>query len=135
MSERTQIAYTINLIKGIKIFYRPIYLLSERELRILRDYFKEKEAIDWIRRFKSPADSSILFVLKSDGFLRFCVDYRALNKITIKNRHPLPLINEVIDRLAKTKIFIKLDFKDAYHRVRIKSENEWKTAFRTRYGH
>ena len=133
--EGTQITYAINLIGGSETSYRPIYPLLERELRILRDYFAEKEIIDWIRRFKSLADSSILFVPKSDGFLRLCVDYRALNKITVKNRHSLPLINEAIDRLAGAKIFIKLDLRDAYHRVRIKPEDEWKTAFRTRYGH
>ena len=72
---------------------------------------------------------------KSDNFLRLCVDYRALNKVTVKNRHPLPLINETLDRLTGAKIFTKLDLRDAYHRIRIKRGDEWKTAFRTRYGH
>ena len=109
--------------------------MSEKELRILRDYLEEKEAIGWIRRSKSPAGSPILFVPKSDGSLRLYVDYRALNKITVKNRYFLSFINKVIDRLAGAKIFIKLDFRDVYHRVRIKPGDEWKTAFRTRYGH
>ena len=67
--------------------------------------------------------------------MRLCVDYRGLNKITIKNRHPLPLISETLDRLSGAKVFTKLDLKDAYHRIRIRAGNEWKTAFRTRYGH
>jgi Reverse transcriptase (RNA-dependent DNA polymerase) len=64
-----------------------------------------------------------------------CVDYRGLNKVTIKNRHPLLLIDETLDRLVGAQVFTKLDLKDAYHRVRIRKGYEWKTAFRTRYGH
>jgi hypothetical protein len=93
-------------------------------LRILRDYFAEKEAIGWIRYSKLSAGVFILFVPKPDNFLRLCVDYRALNKIIIKNRHPLPLISETIDRMQGIKIYIKLDFRDAYHRIKIKSKNE-----------
>ena len=66
--------------------------------------------------------------------MRLYVDYRALNKIITKNRYPLPLINELIDRLLGAKVYIKLDLRDAYHKIRIKKENEWKIAFRTRYG-
>jgi hypothetical protein len=72
---------------------------------------------------------------KSNGDLRFYVDYRALNKFIVKNRHALLLINETINRLSNTKIYIKLDLKDAYYRIRIKANNKWKTAFRTRYGY
>jgi hypothetical protein len=72
---------------------------------------------------------------KSNGDLRFYVDYRALNKFTIKNKYALSLIDETIDRLFDAKIYIKLDLKDAYYRIRIKADNKWKTAFRTRYGH
>jgi hypothetical protein len=67
--------------------------------------------------------------------LRLYVDYRALNKLTVKNRHALPLIDETINRLSNAKIYTKLDLKDAYYRIRIKTNNKWKTAFRTRYGH
>ena len=66
--------------------------------------------------------------------MRLCVDYRGLNKVTIKNRYPLLLINEMLDRFAEAAIFTKLDLKDAYHRIRIRAGDEWKTAFRTRYG-
>ena len=91
--------HVIDLKEGIRLPYGPIYALSERELRILRDYFTKKEAINWIRHSKLPAKAFILFVSKPDGSLRLCVDYRALNKITIKNRYPLPLISETIDRM------------------------------------
>ena len=72
---------------------------------------------------------------KKDGGLRLCVDYRGLNKVTKKNRYPLPLISETLDRMVGAAVFTKLDLKDTYHRLRIKISDEWKTAFRTRYGH
>jgi hypothetical protein len=99
VSEETRVTYAIDLEEGVKPFYRPLYTLSERELRILRDYLVEKKEIGWIRRSKSPAKTSILFVPKPDDSLRLCVDYRALNKVTVKNRHPLFLINETLDRM------------------------------------
>jgi hypothetical protein len=74
-------------------------------------------------------------VKKKDGSLRLCVDNRGLNKITVKNRHPLPLISESLERLVQAKFYTKLDVREAYHRVRIRKGDEWKTAFRTRYGH
>jgi hypothetical protein len=74
-------------------------------------------------------------VKKKDGSIRLCVDYRGLNKITVKNRHPLPLITESLERLAQAKFYTKLDVREAYHRIRIKEGDEWKTVFRTRYGH
>jgi hypothetical protein len=74
-------------------------------------------------------------MFKNDKGLRLYVDYRALNKFTVKNRHALLLIDETIDRLSDAKIYIKLDLKNAYYRIRIKASNKWKIAFRTRYGH
>ena len=124
MPERIGVTHAIDLEKKVKPFYKPIYALSKRELRILRDYLTEKKAIDWIRHSKSSAEALILFISKPDGSLRLCVDYRALNKVIIKNRHPLLLISETIDRMQKAKIYIKLDFRDTYHRIRIKSKNE-----------
>jgi hypothetical protein len=87
----------------------------------------------WIQHSESAAGAPIL--PKPDGSLRLCVDYRGLNKVTKKNRYPLPLIPEILDRLVGAKIFTKLDLKDAYHRIPIAEEDRWKTAFRTRYGH
>jgi hypothetical protein len=115
--------------------YGPVYNLSESELATLREYLQTSEAKGWIQRSVSPAGAPILFVQKKDGSLRLCVDYRGLNKITIKNRHPLPLITETLDRLQKARLFTKLDIRNAYHRIRIRPGDEWKTAFRTRYGH
>ena len=113
----------------------PIYSLSDKELRVLREYIAEAQAKGWIRRSISPAGAPILFVPKKGGQLRLCVDYRGLNKVTRKNKAPLPLISEILDRLQGAKLYSKFDLKDAYHRLRIREGDEWKTAFRCRYGH
>ncbi|KAJ6436780.1 ATP-dependent DNA helicase tlh1 [Purpureocillium lavendulum] len=113
----------------------PIYNLSEHELAVLREYIASAQKKGWIRRSISPAGSPILFVPKKGGQLRLCVDYRGLNKITKKNRTALPLISAILDRLGRAKLFTKLDLKDAYHRLRIRQGDEWKTAFRCHYGH
>ena len=73
--------------------------------------------------------------MRPDGKLRLVVDYRGLNAITIKNRSPLPLIPEMLDRLHTTKVFTKIDLKNAYHQVRVREEDVWKTTFRCREGH
>ena len=127
--------HSIDLVEGGEPSFGPLYNLSNTELAVLRRYLDDALAKGWIRHSLSPAGAPILFVPKTDGGLRLCVDYRALNKITVKNRHPLPLISETLDRLVGSKLFTKLDLKDAYHRIRIKRGDEWKTAFRTRYGH
>ena len=89
-----------------------------------------------IRPSKSPTGVLILFISKPHGWgLRLCVNYRGLNKITVKNRYPLPLMDEMRDRVYGSKIFTKIDLKAGYNLIRIKEGDEWKTAFRTRYGH
>ena len=105
------------------------------ELETLKAYIETNLANGFIRPSKSPAGAPILFDRKSDGFLRLCVNYRGLNNLTIKNRYPLPLIGESLDRLGRAKQFTQLDLTSAYHRMRIREGDEWKTAFRTRYGH
>jgi hypothetical protein len=115
--------------------FGPIYGLSEPELEALRTYLTENLAKGFIQPSKSPAGAPILFVKKKDGSLRLCVDYRGLNKVTVRNRYPLPLIPALLDRLRTGHIFSKIDLRGAYNLVRIKPGDEWKTAFRTRYGH
>ena len=127
--------HAIEIEEGKQPPYGPLYNLSPRELRILREYLKEALNKGWIRYSNSPAGAPILFVPKKDGSLRLCVDYRALNSVTIKDRCPLPLIGETLDRLCGARYYTRLDLKDAYHRLRIREGDEWKTAFRTRYGH
>ena len=115
--------------------YGPLYPCSATELNHLRQYLEEMQQKGWIRESTSPAGAPVLFVKKADGSLRVCVDYRGLNEITVKNRYPLPRIDEMLDRLVGSNIFTKIDLRDAYHRIRIRRGDEWKTAFRTRYGH
>jgi hypothetical protein len=109
--------------------------MSESELTSLREFIKENLANNFICPSSSPARAPVLFVKKKDGSLRLCVDYRGLNDLTIKNRYPLPLIQETLDRVGKAKIYTKLDLRGAYNLLRIKAGEEWKTAFGTRYGH
>src|SRR5256885_5634030 len=89
--------------------YRPIYNLSEKELKILHEYLQDSLQCGWICESTSPAGAPILFALKKVGELRLCIDYRGLNKVTQKNQYPIPLINEIIDRVISTKIYMKLD--------------------------
>ena len=127
--------YTIELEEGKQPLFGPIYSLGPIELETLKTYIKTNLANGFIRPSKSLAGVPILFDWKLNGSLRLCVDCRSLNNITIKNRYPLPLIGESLDRLGRAKRFTQLDLTNAYHRMRIREGDEWKTAFRTRYGH
>ena len=129
------IDHAIETTSDFKPFFGPIYSLSEVELKALKDYIDENLANEFIRPSKSPSGAPILFAKKKDGSLRLCVDYRALNKVTVKNRYPLPLMSELFDRIKSAKIFTKIDLRGAYNLIRIRKGDEWKTAFRTRYGH
>lgn len=126
--------HRIPLQPGITPPFGPIYSLSEAEQKALKDYLEDNLAKGFIAPSESPAASPILFVKKKDGSLRLCVDYRRLNNITIKNRYPLPLISDLLDRLRHARYFTKIDLRGAYNLLRIAEGDEWKTAFRTRYG-
>ncbi|SPO38662.1 uncharacterized protein PSFLO_04141 [Pseudozyma flocculosa] len=119
---------------GKTIPHGPLYPLSAKELDELRKYLDKNLSQGFIRPSKSPAAAPILFVPKKDGSLRLCVDYRGLNSVTVKDRYPIPLISEQLDRLARAVVFTKLDLRGAYNLLRIAPGDEWKTAFRTRYG-
>ena len=127
--------HDIPIMPGKEPTFGPIYALSEKELQALRKYLDENLARGFIRKSTSPAGYPILFAPKKDGSLRLCVDFRKLNDITVKNRYPLPNIGELQDRLATAKWFTKIDLRGAYNLIRMRPGEEWKTAFRTRYGH
>jgi transposase InsO family protein len=126
--------HEIKLQEGKTPTFERIYQLSEKELKVLREYITENLKKGFIRRSESPAGYPIMFVPKKDGKLRPCIDFRKLNEITIKNRYPLPNISELQDRLAGARYFTALDLRGAYNLIRMKEGEEWKTAFRTRYG-
>ena len=135
LPSKRHVDHTIDLEPGASPPFRPIYRLSYKELNELRTQFTELIAQSHIRPSKSPFGAPILFVPKKDGTLRMCIDYRALNKITIKNRYPLPRADDLMDQLHGAKWFSKIDLRSGYHQVRIAECDIEKTAFRTRYGH
>lgn len=126
--------HEIKLQEGKQPPFGPLYNMSQQELEVLLKTLKEYLAKGFIRASSSPAAAPVLFAKKPGGGLRFCVDYRGLNDVTIKNRYPLPLFRETLDRLAKAQIFTKLDIVAAFHKLRVKKGDEWLTAFRTRWG-
>jgi transposase InsO family protein len=125
----------IDLQPGKEPPWGPIYNLTPTELKVVREYIEENLKNGFIQHSRSPAGAPIFFVKKKDGSLRLVVDYRGLNKVTIRNRYALPLISSLLERLSGAKFFTKLDLRGAYNLIRIRPGDEWKTAFRTRYGH
>ncbi len=111
------------------------YRMSPLELQEVQRQLEDYLAKGWIRPSTSPFGAPILFVRKKDGSLRMCCDHRGLNSLTIKNRYPLPRIDELLDQLHGARIFSALDLWSGYHQVRIHPDDIHKTAFRTRYGH
>lgn len=108
--------------------------MSHDELLVLRKELTSLLDKGFIQHSKSPASATVLFARKPGGGLRFCVDYRGINAITSKDRYPLPLIKETLTALNKAKWLTKLDVSAAFHKIRMAKGEEWKTAFRTRYG-
>ncbi len=124
----------IELEGGATPPHGPIYSLSQVELQALREFIDENLRAGFIRSSSSPHGAPILFVKKKDGGLRLCVDYRGLNRLVKKDRYPLPLTSDLLDTASRARIYTKIDLRHAYHLVRIAQGDEWKTAFRTRYG-
>jgi hypothetical protein len=129
------IDHKIELVPGSTPPSRPVYRMSPVELDELKKQLTELLEHGFIRPSKSPYGAPVLFVKKKDGSIRMCIDYRMLNKITIKNKYPLPRVDELLDRLQGAKWFSKIDLRSGYHQVRISEGDIEKTAFRTRYGH
>ncbi|QRW17582.1 Retrotransposable element Tf2 protein [Rhizoctonia solani] len=124
----------IELLPDAKPRHGPIYSLGPREDAELKETIEKQLKAGLIQPSKSPMASPILFVKKKNGKLRMCVDYRRLNSMTKKNVYPLPLPQNLIEKLQGAKIFSKFDLKAGYNLVRIKEGDEWKTAFKTKYG-
>jgi hypothetical protein len=129
------IDHRIDLTQSSPPTLRPVYRMSPAELDELKKQLDDLLAAGFIQPSKSPFGAPILFVKKKDGSIRMCMDYRDLNRITVKNRYPLPRVDELFDRLKGARHFSKIDLRSGYHQVRIHPDDVHKTAFRSRYGH
>ncbi|GKC35147.1 putative reverse transcriptase domain-containing protein [Tanacetum coccineum] len=125
----------IELIPGATPVAKSPYRLAPSELEELSGQLKELQDKGFIRPSSSPWGAPVLFVKKKDGSFRMCIDYRELNKLTVKNRYPLPRIDDLFDQLQGSQFFSKIDLRSGYHQLRVHEDDIPKTAFRTRYGH
>ncbi|GJS56910.1 putative reverse transcriptase domain-containing protein [Tanacetum coccineum] len=130
-----QVEFQINLIPRAAPVARTPYRLAPSEMQELSNQLQELADRGFIRPSTSPWGAPILFVKKKDGSFRMCIDYRELNKLTIKNRYPLPRIDDLFDQLQGSSVYSKIDLRSGYHQLRVRDEDIPKTAFRTRYGH
>jgi len=124
LAPRRTFDHASNLKAGAEPPWAPIYLMSAHQLNEGDKYLKKMMAEQKIADSESPDGAAILFVPKPDGSLRLYVDYRNLNKLTILNKYPLPLMHELRDRVAGAKVFTKLDLKDGYHFIRMRKGDE-----------
>ncbi|KAL8089040.1 hypothetical protein AgCh_038704 [Apium graveolens] len=130
-----QIEFEINLAPGTEPVSKAPYRMAPAEIKELASQLQELLDKGVIRPSTSPWGAPVLFVKKKDGSLRLCIDYRELNKMTIKNRYPLPRIDDLFHQLKEAKCFSNIDLRSGYHQLKIKEDDIPKTAFRTRYGH
>ena len=130
-----EIEFSIDLIPWIGPILMASYRMSPSELTELKKQLEELFEKQFIRPSVSPWGAPILLVKKKDGSFRLCIDYCQLNKHTIKNRYPLPIIDYLTDQLKGASVFSKIDLWSGYRKIRIKAEDIPKTAFRTRYDH
>jgi hypothetical protein len=136
LPEHRSYDHAINLVQGTEPKWGPVYRLSQEEFQALKEYIAKMLKEGKIRPSSSPAGSPVLFVPKPGGRgLRLCVDYRGLNKITVKDRTPLPIMDQLAEQVAGADWFTKLDLKAGYNLIRIRKGDEWKTAFRSPLGH
>ncbi|WJX17476.1 hypothetical protein P8452_07389 [Trifolium repens] len=130
-----EVEFSIDLVPGTGPISISPYRMSPSEMAELKKQLDEMLQKEFIRPSVSPWGAPVLFVKKKDGTSRLCVDYRQLNKATIKNKYPLPRIDDLMDQLKGASIFSKIDLRSGYHQIRVKEDDIPKTAFRSRYGH
>ncbi|GKA13629.1 putative reverse transcriptase domain-containing protein, partial [Tanacetum coccineum] len=130
-----QVEFQIDLVPGAAPVARAPYRLAPSEMEELSTQLQELSDKGFIRPSSSPWGAPVLFVKKKDGSFRMCIDYRELNKLTVKNRYPLPRIDDLFDQLQGSSVYSKIDLRSGYHQLRVRDEDILKTAFRTRYGH
>nr|GFC81948.1 putative reverse transcriptase domain-containing protein [Tanacetum cinerariifolium] len=126
------VEFQIDLVPGAAPVARAPYRLAPSEMKELAKQLKELSDKGFIRPSSSPLGASVLFVKKKDGLFRMRIDYRELNKLMVKNRYPLPRIDDLFDQLQGSSVYSKIDLRSGYHQLRVREEDIPKTAFRTR---
>nr|GFB02048.1 retrotransposon protein, putative, Ty3-gypsy subclass [Tanacetum cinerariifolium] len=130
-----QVDFRIDLVPGAAPVARAPYRLAPSEMKELADQIQELTDKGFIRPSSSPWGAPVLFVKKKDGSFQMCIDYQELNKLTVKNRYPVPRVDDLFDQLQGSSVYFKIDLRLGYHQLRVREEDIPKTAFRTRYGH
>nr|GFA59858.1 retrovirus-related Pol polyprotein from transposon 17.6 [Tanacetum cinerariifolium] len=130
-----QVVFQIDLIPSAAPVARAPYRLAPPEMKELSEQLKELSDKGFIRPSSSPWGAPVLFVKKKDESFWMCIEYRELNKLTMKNHYPLPRIDDLFDQLQGSSVYSKIDLRSRYHQLRVREEDVSKTAFRTRYGH
>ncbi|GJV17911.1 putative reverse transcriptase domain-containing protein [Tanacetum coccineum] len=130
-----QVEFQIDLVPGAAPVARAPYRLAPFEMKELSEQLKELFDKGFIRHSSSPWGAPVLFVKKNDGSFRMCIDYQELNELAVKNRYPLPRIDDLFDQLQGSSVYSKIDLRLGYHQLRVREEYILKTAFRTHYGH
>nr|GFA27506.1 putative reverse transcriptase domain-containing protein [Tanacetum cinerariifolium] len=130
-----QVEFEIELVPGAAHVARTPYRLAPSEMKELAKQLQELSDKGFIRPSSSPWGALVLFVKKKDGSFRMCIDYRELNKLTIKNRYPLPRIDDLFDQLQGSSVYSKIDLRSGYHQLHVREKDILITAFKTRYGH
>nr|GEX48883.1 putative reverse transcriptase domain-containing protein [Tanacetum cinerariifolium] len=129
------VEFQIDLVPGVVSVARAPYQLAPSKMKELAEQLQELSDKGFIRPSSSPWGAPVLFVKKKDGSFHMCIDYRELNKLTVKNRYLLPRIDDLFDQLQGSSVYSKIDLRSGYHQLRVREEDIPKTAFRTRYGH
>nr|GFA50098.1 putative reverse transcriptase domain-containing protein [Tanacetum cinerariifolium] len=129
------VEFQIDLVPGAVPVARAPYRLAPSEMNELAEQLQELSDKGFIRPSSSPWGAPVLFVKKKDRSFHMCIDYRKLNKLTVKNRYPLPKIDDLFDQLQGSSVYSKIDLRSGYHQLRVREEDIPKTAFKTRYGH
>ncbi|GJS98536.1 putative reverse transcriptase domain-containing protein [Tanacetum coccineum] len=130
-----QVEFQIDLVPSVAPVARASYRLAPKKLQELSTQLQELYDKEFIRPSSSPWGALVLFLKKKVGSFRMCIDYRELNKLTVKNRYPLPRIDDLFDQLQGSRVYFKIEMRSGYHQLRVREEDIPKTAFRTRYGH
>ncbi|GBG89864.1 hypothetical protein CBR_g49712 [Chara braunii] len=129
------VEHSIQLVPDYRVHHQAPYRLSIPEATELKRQLEELLRLGFIKPSNSPWGVPVLFACKADGTLRLCIDYRGLNRYTVKNSYPMPRADELFDRLAGNRFFTKIDLRSSYHQIRVATEDQPKTAFRSCFGH